>query len=87
MDYYDGKSGENSATPEGTPAKDSGVHAQVTRVFADTMPTPNVTSMEGVPVELDSKVAAIRPSWWDRIWARALGTAIIPEAPGGKVEL
>ena len=51
------------------------------------MPTPTVTSMEGAPVELDAKVAAIRPSWIDRILGKVLSAAIIPESPGGKVEL
>jgi len=43
--------------------------------------------MEGVPVELDAKVAELRPNWWTRLWARVLGAAIIPESSGGKVEL
>ena len=43
--------------------------------------------MEGAPVELDAGVAAIRPNWWDRLWAYALRPAIIPEEPHGKVEL
>jgi len=87
MDHNDGESGTNPATPAGAPAEDSGVRAPVTRVFADTMPTPTVTSMEGAPVELDAKVAAIRPSWIDRILGKVLSAAIIPESPGGKVEL
>jgi hypothetical protein len=56
-------------------------------VFADTLPVPTVTNMDGLPVELDAKVAAIRPSWWNRIWGKALHAAIIPESPSDKVVL
>jgi hypothetical protein len=55
------------------------------RVFADTMPAPAVTGMEGAPVELNSNVVPLRPSWWDRLWARALGAAIIQETPGDRM--
>ena len=51
------------------------------------MPSPTVTTMEGVPVELDAKVATIRPSWWTRLWGKALHAAIIPKSPSDKVVL
>jgi hypothetical protein len=90
MDQGHVPTGADPTTPDGEPADDSVVRApvaRVLRVLANTMPDPTVTSMEGVPVELDAQVAALRPSWWNRIWVRALSAAIIPEATGGKVEL
>ena len=85
MDDRHGESGADSTAPAGAPAEDSGVRTPVARVFADTLPVPTVTNMDGLPVELDAKVAAIRPSWWNRIWGKALHAAIIPESPSDKV--